>query len=361
MEPLWKSLVMFLVFRVVIGTDQENTFALDLFKQVYAQESNKNFVLSPPIIRATLSFLYLTANWNAALEIQHALQIPEDKSEATVDLKNFLMKTANNQGHLHSSSKIYRDPTELSWTLLSLINEHMKPEVTNSDDPDTVISILPKSIHMPNYDLLVTTASNLSASWKNPFNTLEGRTGMFKFDNGYFLTDFMKKTARFGILKLEQFTALEIPYDSDLSMVFAQPNDEDVPLSALVNDFDLLKYQTIDSHLRQRFVEVSIPRFVVESSVSLGMSLARMGLVYSFLANAFDFYLYRGSGLGPIDHTGSMRVLEGGTEEAEDSPKQNVPPALLPSFRADRPFLYLVRNTTSKDILMIGHYSYFDV
>lgn len=321
MEPLWKSLVMFLIFRVVIGTDQENTFALDLFKQVYAQESNKNFVLSPPIIRATLSFLYLTANWNAALEIQQALQLPEGKSEAKDDLKNYLMKTSNNQGHLHSSSKIYRDPTELSWTLLSLINKHMKPEVSNSDDPDTVISILPKSIHMPNYDLLVTTAFNLSASWRNPFNRLEGRTGMFKFDNGYFLTDFMKKTARFGILKLEQFTALEIPYDADLSTVFVLPNDEDVPLSALVNDFDLLKYQTIDTHLRQRFVEVSIPRFVVESSVPLGMSLARMGMVYSFLASAFDFYLYRGSGLGPFDCTGSMRVLEGGTKEAEDGRK----------------------------------------
>ncbi|EJY57783.1 AAEL017249-PA [Aedes aegypti] len=363
MEAHWKSLILLLVFRLIVGTDQGNNFTLNLFKEVYNLESDRNFVLSPPIIRATLLFLYLTANWNAALEIQQALQLPPDKSEAIVELKNYLVKSIDDRAQLPVSSQIYRDPSELSDILLELLDGYIKPEVSllsYNDDPSAVISVLLKSTYMPNYNLLISTAFNFSATWRNPFNPQSVRSGMFKFSNGYHQVSFMKKTARFGILKLEQLTALEMLYNSDLSMILVLPNDEDVPLSSLVKDFNLKTYRTIDSRLRQRFVEVAIPRFVVDSSVPLGMSLARMGMVSSFLANAFDFYRYRGSGLGPMDHVGSIRVLEGGTVEVEEALEDTVPPALLPSFRADRPFLFLVRNTTSKDILVIGHHSNFN-
>ncbi|XP_062559083.1 probable serpin E3 [Armigeres subalbatus] len=365
MDSNWKSLVLFITFRCAAGSDQENIFALDLFKQVFIQDNSKNFVLSPPIIRASLSLLYLTANWNAAYEIQEALQLPQDKSETAVIVKNYLTNFNKNRDRLPVNAQIYRDPNELSPSLLDLINNYMEPEVSLAafgENPNTIVSILPKTNHMPNYILLVTTLFNLTVAWKTPFNPLDGRAGVFKFSGGYYQANYMKKTARFGILKLEALTALEIPYDthSALSMIFVMPNDEDTPLSTLVQNFSLATYQTIDARLQQRFVDVAIPRFTVDSNVQLGMSLARLGIVSSYLANAFDFYRYRGSGLGPIEHVGSIRVLEGGTVEAENAPKEAVPPALLPTFRADRPFLYLVRNTTSKDILIIGHYSHLN-
>ncbi|XP_065076547.1 serpin B5-like [Ochlerotatus camptorhynchus] len=366
MESQWKLFLLLLSLSSatsVVGSDQENIFALELFKQVYSLETTNNFALSPSIFRATLTLLYQIANWNVATEMQQALLLPQDRSEAATQLKTFLSKSIEDRQNFVVAAQLYRDPSELSLKFLTLLNGYLKPEVTlaPSSDPNTVITVSPKVINMPNYNLLVSSAFNLSAAWKNKFNPSDGRAGVFKFTTGYYQTHFMKQTARFGIVKLDLFTALEMQYDwhSDLSMILVMPNDEDVPLATLVQQLNLDTYRTIDSQLRQRFVDVAIPKFSIDSNVQLGMSMARMGMVSPFLANAFDLYRFRGSGLGPVEQAGSINVLEGGTIATEDAPKDTLPTALLPVFRADRPFLFLLRKRTSKEILVIGHYSHF--
>jgi serpin B len=108
-------------------------------------------------------------------------------------------------------------------------------------------------------------------------------------------------------------------------------------------------------------VQVSLPKFRAESEFSLGKELSMMGMPAAFSAKA-DF-----SGISPkgglaisrVEHKAFMDVSEQGTEAAAATgvgisltsvrePEQAV------VFRADHPFLFLIRDTRSEVVLFIG-------
>jgi serpin B len=113
-----------------------------------------------------------------------------------------------------------------------------------------------------------------------------------------------------------------------------------------------------------RKVEVYLPRFRVEASFRLNDVLQRFGVRLAFDQEHADFSGMTadpvGLCIGAVIHRAFVEVNEEGTEAAAATAVQMVlrmglaAPAPPPIFRADHPFLFLIRDRRTGLVLFLG-------
>ena len=113
--------------------------------------------------------------------------------------------------------------------------------------------------------------------------------------------------------------------------------------------------------LSTREVKVSLPKFRAESEFSLGKTLSIMGMPTAFTDKAdFSGIVSKGGlAISEVVHKAFVEVSEQGTEAAAATGigihalAMHMPePAVV--FRADHPFIFVIRDTRSEIILFIG-------
>jgi len=156
--------------------------------------------------------------------------------------------------------------------------------------------------------------------------------------------------------------ALEVPYKSNgLSMVILLPRQIN-GFGALENELAPALLSRSLSQMKQQKVEIFLPRFKLESTFELNDTLSRMGMPDAFGERA-DFsgmdgikFLY----ISGVFHKAWGEVNEVGTEAAAATAVAMVgraamnPPPPTPVFRADHPFIFLIRDTRSGSVLFVG-------
>jgi serine protease inhibitor len=168
------------------------------------------------------------------------------------------------------------------------------------------------------------------------------------------------------------FTVLELPYKGgEVAMVVLLPRAAG-GLGALEKQLTAEGLAAWVGKLRQRAVHVYLPKFKVETKYDLGKTLQGMGMVRAFKGpRAADGAQFDGMSrsqdpaqklyVSKVLHKAFVEVSEKGTEAAAATavmmPKEAAAPASVPftpTFRADRPFLFLVRDRQSGSVLFLG-------
>ena len=161
------------------------------------------------------------------------------------------------------------------------------------------------------------------------------------------------------------FAMVELPYQGgDVSMVVIAPNDP-AGLGALEKRISATNLKQWIAALKHRKTNIALPKFKLESSFSLKQTLKAMGMSSTFDSKTSDF-----SGIseaeqvliGAVLHRGAIEVNEKGAEVAAatgigGSRGMGVDSAeelFIPSFEADRPFVFLIRDVKSGAILFLG-------
>lgn len=174
------------------------------------------------------------------------------------------------------------------------------------------------------------------------------------------------------------FLMLEIPYKGgELSMVVLMPQD-----AARLKEFE--KYLSGDvlqnwiAKLQQRVVHVTLPKFRLETEYPLHSTLAAMGMARAFNNPSspdgpqFDRMCSNPDPahalfISDVFHKAFVEVSEKGTEAAaatavaaaiadgEFDEITTVP--FTPTFRADKPFLFLIRDIQTGAILFFGRFA----
>ena len=167
------------------------------------------------------------------------------------------------------------------------------------------------------------------------------------------------------------FTMLELPYKGDqISMVVILPQAID-GLSRVETMLTSANLQAWISKASQRPVEVFLPKFKLELEYPMRESLKAMGIVRAFdgrppprgaqfegMCESTDPMLM--VHIDEVQHKAFLDVNEKETEAAAAMflPAAPAPAApskpFTPVFRADRPFLFLIRDKTTGCILFIG-------
>jgi serpin B len=163
------------------------------------------------------------------------------------------------------------------------------------------------------------------------------------------------------------FQALEIPYkNKELSMIILLPRAME-GLSAFEQSLSPANMQQLLDQLRpagKGEVTVTMPKFKIEAQFGLGDTLIAMGMKEAFDGNMADFsgmasrkMMQRDGGnlyVSAVIHKAYVDVNEEGTEAAAATAVRHGMSGVPIIFRADHPFMFLIRDNRSGGILFIG-------
>ena len=224
--------------------------------------------------------------------------------------------------------------------------------------------------------------TKVRAAMMSRYGLPDGRYGAFNADGSFFETP--RFVGRDG--KAENGKALypgkggfvmaELPYKGkELSMVLVVPQDAD-GLAGLEQKLGGTTLETWLDQLKEREFHVQMPKFKLEATYGkMGETLKKMGMKRAFVAPS-DAPKAEGAqfgGMSPgsdpnqklyiseVCHKAFVEVNEKGTEAAAATAVLMAVPASLPVdmpftpvFRADKPFLFAIRDVKSGVILFLG-------
>jgi serpin B len=207
--------------------------------------------------------------------------------------------------------------------------------------------------------LVLTNAIYFKGEWTNQFE--EELTQ----ENAFYITpetivdvQMMNQEERYKYFEDDELQVLEIPYKGDdLSMVILLPAKKD-GLTELEDSVNTDRLQEWMNALAWQQVSVFFPKFTMTCEFQLRSVLADMGMPIAFTGEA-DFSGMTGEKdlfISAVVHKAFVDVSEEGTEAAAATAvmMESMQPLSLAVFRADHPFLFMIRDNHSGSILFIG-------
>lgn len=222
---------------------------------------------------------------------------------------------------------------------------------------DKITELLPPGVIDRMTRLVLTNAVYFMGNWERPFDPRRTQDGEFHLsDKTTVVVPLMHHDSSFRHMRNGDVIALDLPYRGrDLSMILLLPS-ENTPLS------DLEKKLTPDNldvwvrAMNPGRVMVTLPKFKVESQFSLETALSRLGmpLAFSTKADLSGIGRRRALYLSDVVHKAYVDVNELGTEAAAATGVGIRQEAAPPSFAANRPFVFLIRDNRSGSVLFLG-------
>jgi serine protease inhibitor len=168
----------------------------------------------------------------------------------------------------------------------------------------------------------------------------------------------MAQTHDFGYGETGDLQALELPYAGGLSMIVLLPRARD-GLPSLEDALSVENLSRWTAGLSPCTVELFLPHFMITFPVQLDAALQALGMIDAFSEQA-DFSGIdgtRGLFIGAALHKAFIKVNEEGAEGAAATAPalvEGLPPPAPPIFRADHPFLFLIREQRTGSLLFLG-------
>ena len=362
-----------------------NAFAIDLFHELRTADAGTNLLVSPFSISTALAMTYAGARNSTAAQMADVLHfdLPNDRLHAAVgsliaDMNvprpGYEMAIANRlfgqhdvpfkQPFLDINSQSYGAPLEpLDFAgNPNAARLHINDWVAEQTH-DRIEDLLPAGAVDGLTRLVLTNAVYFNGQWKYQFDPEDTRDAAFYISpTEQVQSPMMFQSAEFRYGSFDDFQMLEMPYSGDdLSMVIMLPKEKD-GLADLESQLSLDMFQESIESLREKEVDVHLPKFTFSDDVNLGSTLQDMGMTDAFSPMTADFdgiadrdrYDLHISG---VFHKTFIDVNEVGTEAAAATGVvigiTSVPPP-PPVFRADHPFLFALRDAHSGSLLFLG-------
>jgi serine protease inhibitor len=218
--------------------------------------------------------------------------------------------------------------------------------------------------------LILANAAYFKGAWQHSFPAADTKKAPFHVSGEQVVeVDMMHKTDRCGYWKDDKERLLVMPYRDRFSMIFLLSDDKD-GLRLLEEQLDLDLVSTSIDKAVANVVEVPIwiPRFKFENVHDLKPALEAVGIASAFDPKAADLSRIDGERPGAsrlVDRLYLSRarqraiveVNEEGTEAAAVTTTDATTdkgPKNPPQFRADHPFLFLIRENETGLILFMG-------
>lgn len=210
--------------------------------------------------------------------------------------------------------------------------------------------------------LVLTNAIYFKGVWESPFEKKRTRDAPFTLIDGKKIdAPMMRQGAeRYSYADLGNCQMLRLPYAGDrLSMLILLPK-EVANLGQVESQLTLPTLTEWMGKLRSAEVSVVMPKFKMTCEFGLGPTLAELGMKDAFSAQDADFSGMDGKRdlfISAVLHKAFVDVNEEGTEAAAATGVMvaaTAAPMRPIEFRADHPFIFLIRDDKTQSILFIG-------
>lgn len=358
-----------------------SAFALHLYQKLCTKKGNIFF--SPYSISTALAMTYAGARGETAKQMVKAMQLSLSRKNlhsAFATLQNNLEKVRQ-KGHvqLYTANALWPQMkypfTKSFW---DLVGKNYKARITPVDyarqtekaretinawvekkTMDKIENLIKPGILTKLTRLVLTNAIYFKGEWASRFNKKSTSKMPFKLSlDKAVQTSMMYQKGEFGYWAGEDLQVLRMPYvGNQISMIVLLPKKID-GLSRLENKLNVENLKKWTSRLRNKKVDTHFPKFKLECDFRLKTKFQAMGMVDAFTQNA-DFsgmdgtkWLY----ISAVLHKAFVEVNEKGTEAAAATAvvMTRACEIMVPLFRADHPFIFLIQENQTKSILFIG-------
>jgi serpin B len=387
------------------ASDAELGFAARLYAEVGKQAGNLFF--SPTSIRMCLGLAYAGARGQTAEQMRKTLGFAEGKAAHEAVLvqlrrwdelgrpklpdgangadpsmqKYWEEELAKRTTQLHIANRLWAQKGHpLRADYLSLLEhdyrasavaadfvnatEAVRVEINKwvSDKTEHKIKeLIPARMLTSDTRTVLVNAIYFKASWEDPFEPSRTKKEPFFVTGGRSVeAPLMHHTEHFSLAKLDSASLLQLPYgDGKLAMVIVLPKTKD-GLAQVEKQIAGGALPGWLSKLSGERVDVTLPKFKVSGSFSLREALEHLGMPLPFTFPGADF-----SGIddtkqlfiSQVVHQAVVNLDEKGTEAAAataTSMKAGGMPSQPAVFRADHPFVFLIRDIETGAVLFMG-------
>ncbi|MFO0664950.1 MAG: serpin family protein [Polyangiaceae bacterium] len=239
------------------------------------------------------------------------------------------------------------------------INAWVKDETAGK-----VTDLLPKGSVSPTSRLVITNAVYFKASWSAPFSPSSTLDQPFTDEAGKErLAPMMHKEGTLRASEIANAKLVELPYkDTDLVMTLLVPNDPK-GLRQLEATLTADTFAAHVSTLSPKYTKLALPRFSFRVGGKVNEGLQKLGIREAFTQGKADFgAMLEGTGepvlIDSVFHDAFIAVDEHGTEAAAATAVvmsvRGMPLGKPFEVRADRAFLFAIRNPKSGEVLFLG-------
>jgi serine protease inhibitor len=210
--------------------------------------------------------------------------------------------------------------------------------------------------------LILTNAIYFKGDWASKFKTESTKNEPFTVTGGKTVTvPLMAQTGQFAFMQNSELKMIELPYaGDDLSMIAILPQGDIEKFGATLS---LTKLQELRKQMHSQEVHLFLPRFKFETRYYLEKALGEMGMPDAFNESKADFSGMTGKPGLFITHVIHQAMIDVNEEGSEAAAATAVVMGLksamsMPAtFRADKPFIFLIIHKPTDSILFMGRVS----
>jgi serpin B len=359
-------------------------FALDLHQRVKGHDASGNVCYSPYSVSAALAMTYAGARGTTATQMAHALHfdaLPDTPHQAFGELDNHLQQVeAQGDVRLSVANGIWaQQGRPFLPAFIQTLTDNYRGAYHTADfmqDPDgervrinawveqatydKIRNLIPAGSITPEIRLVLANAIYFKGPWARPFWHELTSNEAFRVSGGPVKSvPTMHQTDRFLYCADATKQVLALQYLGEaIAMIVILPTATD-GLEAVETGLNADGLRDCLARLAPTNVAVALPKFRIESSFDLSETLAAMGMRDAFTEQA-DFSGMDGLRdlfIAFVAHKAFVQVDEKGTEAAAATAVGMTATALPPQpieFRADHPFLFLIRDNGTGAILFAG-------
>lgn len=364
-----------------------NSFALDLFRQVAQADKGQSLLISPLSVTIDFGMVNNGAVGQTQREIYETLGYKEGSVEG---LNDFCQTMMTQSGKVDPSTKLEIANAAVvnkmypglkdgfTKTVKSIYEAEVIYKDFSKDDIKKLVNdwcdkkthgMIPELLKAPvNTDEYAhfLNAVYFKGVWTNKFKKDDTKRESFTREDGSKTTvRMMHQKDQFNYGSIPNLcTAVSLPYGNQAYRMTLLLPVEGKTLANLVEKLDASAWGSLEMFGFD--VDVKIPSFETEYFVSLKDILPKMGIQQAF-SPAADFSAMSSAPslyIGDVLHKAKIKVDEEGTEAAAVTDITMLCGAAGPGytpptyeFHADRPFLYIITEVSTEAIYFIGQYT----
>ncbi len=345
-------------------------------------EPNSNLFFSPYSLSTALAMTYAGARGNTEKQMAATLYftLPNQRLHSAFGtLQKQLVQDDKSRGYQlflanalwgQKGEPVLKEFLDLNknyygadFTLLDFVNETEKSrQIINSwveeKTKDKIKDLIPQGGVNPDTVMVLTNAVYFKGEWKNKFEKEDTKPADFYVSaKDKVEVDMMLTENMFKGYQDEKLQIVELPYKGDeLSMVVILPREIE-GIKELENTLTTEGLNTLLSKMRTGQIEVYLPKFKVTwGTFSLNNALIDLGMPDAFDGGKADFSGTNGKGgiwISDVFHKAFIEVNEKGTEAAAGTAVV-LTKGLYMDFRADHPFIFIIKDNRTGSILFMG-------
>lgn len=368
-----------------------NQFAFELYSKYKSKDGNIFF--SPYSLSSALAMAYEGARGKTAEEMQAVFNFPKDDStrrESFLKINDRINKKDKKYTLYILNALWAQKDYKFLDSYFQLIGRYYGGKVTNLDFINQVeqsrltinnwaekqtnkkiADLIPPGVLSSRTRLILANAVYFKGFWLKQFDKRDTVDDEFRASPGNMVKTPMMhlngKEAEFNYAETGQLQILELPYEGEeLSMLVILPKGD--ALKAAEESLSAKKLSEWNNLLRRENVVVSLPKFKFTQEYSMEDTLKAMGMPIAFtlginFGGEADFSGMTGKkdlNIDVVIQEASIEVNEEGTEASVVTMGMMIPGRVRNPpkvFNANHPFIFLIQEKETGNILFVGRVS----